>query len=249
LLGIVVGYLVALAQGQIDFSPVGEAGLFGLPPFHAPEFHWDVLFLFLPVVLVLVAENIGHVKTVGLMTNRNLDASNGRALMADGLSTTLSGLGGGVGTTTYAENIGVMAATRVYSSAAYYLAAATAFILSMSPKFGQLIDTVPLGVLGGAATVLYGMIGILGARIWVQNRVDFSDPINLTTAGVALIIGIANYTWVVGELRFEGIALGTAAALGVYHLMRVIAKWRGTSAEAATPATVPSPSEEHDQAD
>src|SRR5699024_12423333 len=97
--------------------------------------------------------------------------------------------------------------------------------------------------------VLTCRLGLLAARIRVQNRVDFSDPTNLTTAGVALVIGIANYTWVVGELRFEGIALGTAAALGVYHLMRVIAKWRGTSAEAATPATVPSPSEEHDRAD
>src|SRR5690625_1134837 len=183
------------------------------------------------------------------MTGKNYDELAGRALFADGIATVFAGAGGGSGTTTYAENIGVMAATRVYSSAAYYLAAATAFILSMSPKFGQLIDTVPLRVLGGAATVLYGMIGILGARIWVQNRVDFSDPTNLTTAGVALIIAVANYTWIAGELRFEGIALGTAAALGVYHLMRVIAKWRGTSAEAATPATVPSPSEEHDQAD
>ena len=249
LLGVLVGYVVALIRGEVDFKEVRAASWIGLPDFTTPVFDVSVLGLFVPVVFVLIAENIGHVKSVAAMTGKNYDKITGRALLADGLATTLSGLGGGVGTTTYAENIGVMAATRVYSSAAYYLAAATAFILSMSPKFGQLIDTVPLGVLGGAATVLYGMIGILGARIWVQNRVDFSDPINLTTAGVALIIAVANYTWIAGELRFEGIALGTAAALGVYHLMRVIAKWRGTSAEAATPATVPSPSEEHDQAD
>ena len=83
------------------------------------------------------------------------------------------------------------------------------------------------------------MIGVLGARIWVQNKVDFSDPVNLTTAGIALIVGIANYTWVAGDMRFEGIALGTAAALGVYHVMRALARWRGTSSEPASPASVP----------
>jgi len=183
------------------------------------------------------------VKSVAAMTGRNYDDLAGRALFADGIATVFAGAGGGSGTTTYAENIGVMAATRVYSSAAYYVAAATAFILSMSPKFGELIATVPKGVLGGAATVLYGMIGILGARIWVQNKVDFSDPINLTTAAVALIMGIANFTWASGDMVFEGIATGTAAALAIYHLMRWIAKWRGTSAEAASPASVPTPGE------
>jgi len=243
LLGVAVGYVVAVLRDEVDFSEVKEAAWIGLPEFTAPVFDVSVLGLFIPVVLVLVAENIGHVKSVAAMTGRNYDDLAGRALFSDGLATVFAGAGGGSGTTTYAENIGVMAATRVYSSAAYYVAAATAFLLSMSPKFGQLIATVPAGVLGGAATVLYGMIGILGARIWVQSRVDFSDPVNLTTAGVALIVGIANYTWVVGELRFEGIALGTAAALGVYHLMRWIAKWRGTSAEAASPASVPAPYE------
>lgn len=243
LLGVAVGYVTAVIRSEVDFTDVKAAAWIGLPEFTAPVFQVSVLGLFIPVVLVLVAENIGHVKSVAAMTGRNYDDLAGRALFADGIATVFAGAGGGSGTTTYAENIGVMAATRVYSSAAYYVAAATAFILSMSPKFGQLIATVPDGVLGGAATVLYGMIGILGARIWVQNKVDFSDPINLTTAGVALIVGIANYTWVVGDLSFEGIALGTAAALGIYHLMRLIAKWRGTSAEAASPASVPTPDE------
>ena len=109
----------------------------------------------------------------------------------------------------------------------------------MSPTFGAAIATVPAGVLGGAATVLYGMIGLLGARIWVQNRVDFSNPVNLFPAAVALVIGIANFSWTAGKLQFQGIALGTAAAIGLYHLMRVLAKWRGTSQEPATPASVP----------
>lgn len=234
LLGVLVGYLVATLRGEVDFAAVREAAWVGLPQFTAPAFDLSVLGLFLPVVLVLIAENVGHVKSVAAMTGDDLDPVTGRALIADGLATTLAGLGGGSGTTTYAENIGVMAATRVYSTAAYAVAAACAFGLSLSPKFGALIATVPAGVLGGAATVLYGMIGILGARIWVQNKVDFANPVNLTTAAIALVVGIANFTWVADELRFEGIALGTAAALVVYHVMNGVARWRGTSVEAAS---------------
>lgn len=239
LLGVLVGYLVAVLRGEVDFTGVREAAWVGLPGFTTPTFDLAVLGLFVPVVFVLVAENVGHVKSVAAMTGRDLDPVMGRALLADGVATTLAGAGGGSGTTTYAENIGVMAATRVYSTAAYWVAAATALLLSMSPKFGELVATIPGGVLGGVTTVLYGMIGVLGARIWVQNRVDFSDPVNLTTAAIALVVGVANYTVVAGDVRFEGIALGTAAAIGIYHLMRSIARWRGTSAEAASPASVP----------
>ncbi|NMR18643.1 uracil-xanthine permease family protein [Cellulomonas fimi] len=224
LAGVLVGYAVAAVRGEVTFDAVRDAGWVGLPEFVTPTFDVGVLGLFLPVVFVLVAENVGHVKSVAAMTGRNLDPLTGRALLADGLATTLAGAGGGSGTTTYAENIGVMAATRVYSTAAYWVAAAGALVLSMSPKFGALIATIPAGVLGGATTMLYGMIGILGARIWVQNRVDFSDPVNLTTAAVALVIGIADFTWAAGELTFGGIALGTAAAIGIYHLMRSIAR-------------------------
>ncbi|WP_149205066.1 uracil-xanthine permease family protein [Actinotalea subterranea] len=240
LVGVVIGYLFAVLRGEVDFTAFGEADLVGLPTFTSPTFDLSVLALFLPVVFVLIAENVGHVKSVAAMTGKSYDDLTGRALLADGLATTLAGIGGGSGTTTYAENIGVMAATKVYSTAAYWVAAAGALVLSMSPKFGALVGSVPNGVLGGAATLLYGMIGILGARIWVQNKVNFSDPVNLTTAAVALIVGIADYSWIPQEgLEFKGIALGTAAALGVYHLMRVIARWRGTSAEPASPASVP----------
>ena len=239
LLGVVLGYLVAVVRGEVDFETVEAASWIGLPTFTAPQFDLTVLGLFLPVVFVLIAENVGHVKSVAAMTGRDLDPLIGRALLADGVATTLAGAGGGSGTTTYAENIGVMAATRVYSTAAYWVAAATALLLSMSPKFGALIATIPGGVLGGATTVLYGMIGILGARIWVQNKVNFSDPVNLTTAAIALVVGVADYTWSVGDVTFGGIALGTATALGLYHLMRTVAKWRGTHDEPASPASVP----------
>ncbi|MGW8565053.1 uracil-xanthine permease family protein [Isoptericola sp. NPDC055881] len=239
LVGVIIGYVVATIRGEVDFTTVREAGWFGFPHFVTPSFDPAVLGLFVPVVLVLIAENVGHVKSVAAMTGRNLDDLTGRALFSDGLATTLAGVGGGSGTTTYAENIGVMAATRVYSTAAYWVAAVTALLLSMSPKFGALIATIPAGVLGGATTMLYGMIGILGARIWVQGKVDFGNPVNLTTAAVPLIVGIANFTWVVGDLSFEGIALGTASALVIFHGMRAVARWRGTSQEPASPASAP----------
>jgi len=241
LVGVVAGYLVAVLRGEVDFSKLHEAAWIGLPHFQTPVFHFAVLGLFIPVVLVLVAENIGHVKSVALMTGEDLDPYAGRAIIADGVATTLAGLGGGSGTTTYAENIGVMAATKVYSTAAYYVAGAAALLLSFSPKFGELIATVPVGVLGGAATLLYGMIGVLGVRIWVQNKVDFSNNINLTTAAVALIIGVADFTWNAGQLQFAGIALGTGAALAVYHSMHALAKWRGTAGDPLEPEKEPAP--------
>ena len=172
----------------------------------------------------------------GTVGDSTWDDLKGRALMADGLATTLAGAGGGSGTTTYAENIGVMAATKVYSTAAYWVAAIVAVLLSVFPVFGAAVASVPAGVLGGAATVLYGMIGMLGVRIWVENRVDFSNQVNLTAASVALIVGIADYTWDIGDLQFAGIALGTAATLVVYHLMAAIARTTGSHPEPLTPS-------------
>jgi uracil-xanthine permease len=244
LVGVVVGYLVAVAQHQVGFAAVRKAAWIGLPDFTTPSFHLSVLPLFLPVVLVLIAENLGHVKAVASMTGKPLDDVMGRAFMGDGVATTIAGLGGGSGTTTYAENIGVMAATRVYSTAAYWVAGATAVLLGLSPKFGALIATIPPGVLGGAAVVLYGLIGVLGARIWVEARVDFRHPVNLLTAAVALVIGIANFQWMIGNLLFTGIALGTVAAVGVYHLLRILGTATGAvqAGKPASPASVePSP--------
>lgn len=238
LLGLVVGYVLALLQGQVDFKAFNDAGLIGLPPFHAPEFHVNTFLLFLPVIFVLIAENVGHVKTVGIMTGQNLDKMNGRALMADGVATMVAGSAGGSGTTTYAENIGVMASSRVYSTAAYWVAGVVAILLAFFPKFGALIGTIPAGVLGGAGIVLYGMIGVMGARIWVQSKVDFSNTINLMSAGAGLISALAvnsatgDLVW--GPFSIGGIALGTVVTLVVYHLMSAVAKWRGTEPTEAT---------------
>jgi xanthine/uracil permease len=182
-------------------------------------------------VLVLIAENVGHVKSVALMTGHNYDKQMGRALLADGVATSLAGLGGGSGTTTYAENIGVMAATKVYSTALYWIAGFIAIALSFIPKFGEAVATIPAGVIGAAGTVLYGMIGLLGARIWIENKVDFTNPVNLIPAAVGLIMAIADFTFTLGEMTFGGVTVGTITALALYHIMKSIGKARGTDLE------------------
>ena len=228
LLGVLIGYGVAVLRGEVVFTPVGEAAWIGLPEFHTPELTLGLLPMFLPVVLVLLAENVGHVTSVGLMTHRNLDHMVGRTLASDGIATALSAGFGGSPTTTYGENIGVMSATRVYSTAAYWVAGIAAILLSLSPKVGAAIFTIPPGVLGGVTFVLYGLIGIVGVRMWVDGKVDFSRPKNQFTAGVALVVGIANVTWTFGGIELTGIALGTLAALIIFHVMNQLVRVTGT---------------------
>ena len=235
-LGVLVGYVAAIFFGEVDFSRVADAAWIGLPPFTAPANPFEnpaavfgVLPAFLPVVLVLIAENVGHIKGVAQMTDAKVNRLTGRALLADGLATMLAGFGGGSGTTTYGENIGVMAATRIYSTAAYWVAGIVAILLGLSPKIGAIIFTIPAGVLGGVTTALYGLIGVIGVKIWFDNKVDFSKPVNQFTAATALIIGIADFTLNAGTLSFNGIALGTVAAIVIYHLMTWLGRVRQTA--------------------
>ena len=246
LLGVIVGYFVAWPFHQLNLhSNWRAADWVGRPPFHTPSFTWYGITLVLPVVLVLLAENTGHVKAVASMTGRNYDRSLGRAYMGDGLASMLAGLGGGSGTTTYAENIGVMAATNVYSTAAYIVAGLTAIGLGFIPKFGAVVVSIPTGVLGGVTLLLYGLIAVLGGRIWVENKVDFKNPINLFPAAVGLTIGAGNYTWTHGNVSFNGIAIGAFATIFIYHGMRFVAKYgplKGALVEGPGDAVVvPSP--------
>ena len=243
LLGVLIGYGVAVLRDEVDFTPVGEAAWIGLPEFHHPEFNLGLLPMFLPVVLVLLAENVGHVTSVGLMTHRNLDHMVGRTLASDGIATALSAGFGGSPTTTYGENIGVMSATRVYSTAAYWVAGIAAILLSLSPKVGAAIFTIPPGVLGGVTFVLYGLIGIVGVRMWVDGKVDFSRPKNQFTAGVALVVGIANVTWTFGGIELTGIALGTLATLIIFHVMDRLGRITGTE-QVTEPAERTAPTHE-----
>jgi xanthine/uracil permease len=191
---------------------------------HFPDIKITFVLLVLPAVIALIAENTGHVKAVAEMTKTDLDPVMGRAIGADGVATVITSVVGGSPTTTYAENIGVMAATRIYSTAAYFVAAGVAIVFGFSPKFGAVISATPGGVLGGITVVLYGMIGLLGAKIWKESRVDFGNPINLVPVAAGIIIAIGNTT-----LRFtdtfelSGIALGTLVTVVGYHLARAIA--------------------------
>jgi uracil-xanthine permease len=225
--GIVVGYAYAAIQGDINFDGVKSAKWIAAPSFTTPTFDVNAILLFIPVVLVLIAENVGHVKAVATMTGKDLDDQMGNALFADGVATTLAGAGGGSGTTTYAENIGVMAATRIYSTAAYWVAGIGAILLSLSPKFGAVLSATPAGVLGGVGVVLYGMIGVLGAKIWIENKVDFSNSTNLFIAGTTMIVGIADMTWKRGDYSFGGIINGTLVAVLGYQLLRALNKAAG----------------------
>ena len=228
--GIVVGYLFASLRGDINYDGVKAAKWFAAPTFTTPSFDTSAILLFLPVVLVLIAENVGHVKAVAAMTGKDLDDQMGNALFADGVATTLAGVGGGSGTTTYAENIGVMAATRIYSTAAYWVAGIGAIILSLCPKFGAVLSATPAGVLGGVGVALYGMIGVLGAKIWIENKVNFGDSTNLLIAATTLIIGIADMTWKHGNYSFGGIVNGTLVAVIGYQVLRALNKAAGKSA-------------------
>ncbi|OZB86288.1 solute carrier family 23 protein [Microbacterium sp. 13-71-7] len=241
-LGVIAGYIFAGFRGELDFSAVDKAAWVGLPTFHFPDFGtpsvWSGIAMFLPVVLVLIAENVGHVRGVATMVeDPEINAQTGKALIADGVSTTIAGLFGGSGTTTYGENIGVMASTRVYSTAAYWVAGIAAILLSLSPKFGAIINSVPAGVLGGITTGLYGLIGVIGIKIWVDNRVDFSRPVNQYTAAVALVIAVGGFSIAVKDSGFVlgGIVIATVAAIVIYHGGNAIARLRRSGADDPRP--------------
>ena len=153
------------------------------------------------------------------MTGRNLDPLLGRAFLGDGVATMVSGSVGGTGVTTYAENMGVMAVTRIYSTALFVAAALIAILLGFSPKFGALIQTIPVPVLGGLSIVVFGLIAATAGRIWVENRVDFSDPRNLITVAVALVLGAGNFKLTLGGFTLDGIGTATFGAIILYHLL------------------------------
>jgi uracil-xanthine permease len=204
----------------MDFSGIVAAPWVGVPKFTAPVFDAGAMLLIAPVALILVAENLGHIKAVAAMTGKNLDGSIGRAFIGDGVATMVSGAAGGTGVTTYAENIGVMAATRIYSTAVFLVAACIALVLGFSPKFGALIQAIPLPVMGGVSIVVFGLITIAGARIWVDNKVDFTDPANLLTAAITLILGTGDFTLKFGSFALGGIGTATFGAVLLHALLR-----------------------------
>ena len=203
----------------IDLGPLAAAPWFGLPQFARPVFEVNAMLLIAPVAVILVAENLGHIKAVSAMTGRDLNPYLGRAFIGDGIATMVSGAAGGTGVTTYAENIGVMAATKIYSTAIFVVAALIALLLGFSPKFGALIQAIPLPVMGGVSIVVFGLIAVAGAKIWVDNRVDFSQNRNLIVAAITLILGTGDFTLKFGQFALGGIGTATFGAILLYALL------------------------------
>lgn len=226
LLGLIAASIVyavftnLLGWGKpVDLSALAAAPWLGLPSFSAPVFSGPAMLMIAPVAIILVAENLGHIKAVTAMTGHNLDRYMGRAFMGDGIATMVSGSVGGTGVTTYAENIGVMAATKIYSTAVFLVAGLIALALGFSPKFGALIQAIPLPVMGGVSIVVFGLIAVAGAKIWVDNRVDFSDNKNLIVAAITLILGTGDFTLKFGEFALGGIGTATFGAIVLYALL------------------------------
>jgi putative pyrimidine permease RutG len=220
LLGCLAGYMAAFLMGKVDLTAVINAPWFGFPHFMTPHFELHALGLIAPVAIILVVENTGHFKALSALTGRNLMPFLGKGFLGDALATMAASCGGGSGVTTYAENIGVMAMTRVFSTLVYIIAAATAIAMGLCPKFGALILTIPPGVIGGIATLLFGMIAATGARIWGDGKVNFSLPVNLFVVAVTLIIGAADFTFTWQGFTMGGIGLGTLSAIVIYQFLK-----------------------------
>jgi len=226
LVGLIVASLIyaLLTNGMglgkpLDLTTLANAPWFGMPGFAAPVFSGPAMLLIAPVAIILVAENLGHIKAVTAMTGKNLDQYMGRAFIGDGIATMVSGGAGGTGVTTYAENIGVMAATKIYSTAVFLTAALIAVLLGFSPKFGAVIQTIPLPVMGGVSIVVFGLIAVAGAKIWVDNKVDFSQNKNLIVAAITLILGTGDFTLKFGDFALGGIGTATFGAIVLYALL------------------------------
>jgi putative pyrimidine permease RutG len=216
--GVVAGYLLAAILGVLEPGSVAhirDAAWIGLPPFQAPAFSLHALLVIAPMFIVLVAENKGHIAAISSYMGRDLNPQLGRAYLGDALATLLSSLGGGTPQTTYAENMGVMAITRVFSTYNFIMAASVAILLGLCPKFGALIQTIPKPVLGGISLILYGLIALMGVRIWIDAKVDFADPHNLVVAGASLIVatGLGVKGLTIAGINIAGIAFGTLLAV------------------------------------
>ena len=215
LLGVVAGYLLSLALGVVDFSAVHSAHWFEVPTLYAPKFHWPSILIILPAALVVLAEHVGHLVVTGNIVGRDLVKDPGlhRSLLGDGISNVLSGLVGATPNTTYGENIGVMAITKVYSVWVIGGAAVIAILVSFSGKLAAMIRSIPVPVMGGVCILLFGVIAAAGIRMLIEKKVDYTQPRNLILTSVVLISGISGAAVKLGTVELRGMALGTVVAI------------------------------------
>ena len=216
LIAVIVGYASALAAGIVDFAEVAAAPVFALPNFSTPKFNLEAIMIILPVLLVITSEHIGHQVVTSKIVGRDLlkDPGLHRSLFGDNFSTMISGLIGSVPTTTYGENIGVMAITRVYSVRVIAGAAVLSIVCSFIGKFSTLISTIPGPVIGGISFLLYGMIGTSGLRILVDSRVDYGNSRNLALTSVIFVTGLSGIAVKFGNVQLTGMVL----ALSLIHI-------------------------------
>ena len=217
LISLIVSYIVAIIMGAVDFSAVGSANWVGLPNFHLPKFNADAIVAGLAVAVAAMVEHVGDVMAIGATCGKNFIADPGltRTLLGDGIGTSLAGLLGGPANTTYSENTGVVALTRVFDPFVMRIAAVMAIILSLSPKFEAVINSIPAAIIGGISFVLYGMIAATGIRTIVENQVDYVNMRNVLITAIILVSGLGfnHKNIVIGSVAFAGLAC--AAVFGI----------------------------------
>ena len=215
LVAIIAGYVLSFALGIVNMKPVEAAPWFSLPNFQTPVFDWNAILIILPAALVVISEHIGHQLVTSKIVGHDLlkDPGLHRTLLADGLSTILSGFCGSVPTTTYGENIGVMAITRVYSVQVIGGAAIISAVISFIGKVSALIQNIPAPVIGGVSFLLYGMIAASGIRLLVESRVDYSRSRNLAMTSVVLVTGLSGASIPIGSVQLKGMALATIVGM------------------------------------
>ncbi|WP_276861736.1 uracil permease [Anaerococcus tetradius] len=226
LISIVVGYIVSILFGMVDFTPVREASLFTLPAFSMPKFSASAIIAMLPVILVITSEHISHQVVTSNIIDRDLlkDPGLHRSIFADNFSSALSGLVGGVPTTTYGENIGVMAITGVYSVQVIGGAAVISILMAFIGPLAAIIQTIPGDVIGGVTFLLYGMIGTSGIRLLVDQKVDYSKSMNLVLTSVIFIAGLSGLSVKFGSIHLQGMVLASVVAVLLSAFMTIIRK-------------------------
>lgn len=223
LFGIIFGYALAASMKLVNFAGFGDANWFQMPTFTAPEFHLSAIIAIAPAALVVVAEHIGHLIVTGNIVGKDLSKDPGlhRSMLGNGISTILSGFVGSTPNTTYGENIGVLAITRVYSTFVIGGAAVIAILLSFFGKFSYLVTNIPQPVMGGISLLLFGVIAASGFRMLVEAKVDYSKPTNLFLTTIVLVIGLSGVKLTIGDVSFGGMALATIVAIVVSLLFKV----------------------------
>lgn len=226
LIAIIAGYVAAACCGMLDFAEVAQASWFALPNFHLAKFKADAILTILPVLLVITSEHIGHQLVTGKIVGRNLIKDPGlhRSIFADNFSTAISGLIGSVPTTTYGENIGVMAITGVYSVRVIGGAAVLSIVISFCGKLSTLISTILGPVIGGISILLYGMIGTSGLRILVDNKVDYGKSRNLILTSVIFVVGLSGIALNMGNVQLTGMVLACVVGMALSLIFYVLDK-------------------------